>query len=45
MSGKEISVIVPSYNEEGNIGPFCGEFDQFQRKTEYHIELIFVDDG
>lgn len=40
-----VSVIVPAYNEEGNIPEFVSLFDKMQRTSEYDFELIFIDDG
>lgn len=40
-----ISVIVPAYNEEGNIAEFCRQFDQMRRQVNHPYELILIDDG
>jgi len=41
----KVSVIVPAYNEEGNIAPLFEAFDKLRRKTDFRFELILVDDG
>ncbi|MBP9670673.1 glycosyltransferase family 2 protein, partial [Candidatus Woesebacteria bacterium] len=41
---KLISVIIPVYNEEGNVVPFFAELKQAIPK-EYEVEFIYVDDG
>ncbi len=40
-----ISVIVPGYNEEGNIEEFARLFADMVEKTDRDYELVFVDDG
>jgi len=40
-----ISVIVPAFNEEGNIPEFCRQFDDMIRGADKRYELIFIDDG
>ena len=41
----KVTLIVPCYNEEGNIAPFYeAAVDTFE-DLEYELELIFVDDG
>ncbi len=44
MKKKLITIVVPIYNEEGNILPFFNELDRFFPK-KYIKELIFIDDG
>lgn len=39
----QVSVVVPLYNEEGNIGPLQGEIERALQGEDY--ELVFVDDG
>ncbi|MCD6531688.1 glycosyltransferase [bacterium] len=41
----KVSVIVPAYNEEGNIAPLFEAFDKLRRKVDFRFELILVDDG
>ncbi len=41
---RSISVIIPCYNEEGNIKPFFDEIKKIFSK-EYNFELIFINDG
>jgi glycosyltransferase involved in cell wall biosynthesis len=40
-----ISVIVPAYNEKGNIEEFCRLFSEMIRKTNENYELVYIDDG
>jgi len=41
-----VSVIVPVFNEEENIGPLHREIDEVSRKLEdADLEMVFVDDG
>jgi glucosyltransferase len=42
---KIVTLIIPCYNEEGNVGPFYrAALDTFA-ELRYGLELIFVDDG
>lgn len=40
-----VSTIVPAFNEEGNIDEFCRQFDEAQKKVNYRMELVYIDDG
>ena len=40
-----ISVVVPVYNEEGNVAELHKEILAVCRKNGYKFEIIFVDDG
>jgi len=40
-----VSVIVPAYNEEGNLDELCRQFDEMGRKAEFSFEVILIDDG
>ena len=40
-----ISVIVPAFNERGNIPEFCRLFFEMTQKADENYELILVDDG
>ena len=42
---KLISIIIPVYNEEGNIRVMCDALDSVFDNAAYESELIFVDDG
>lgn len=42
---KRISVVVPVYNEEGNVEKLHEEIKAVCRKENYEYEIIFVDDG
>lgn len=42
---KKISVIIPAYNEEGNVGIIYDKVKGVLNATEYDHEFIFVDDG
>lgn len=43
MPSPDLSVVVPLYNEEGNVRPFCEAIRSALRDRDY--ELILVDDG
>lgn len=42
---KRISVVVPVYNEEGNVEKLHEEIKTVCQKENYEYEIIFVDDG
>ena len=42
---KKISIVIPSFNEEGNISIIVNTLHEVFQKTNYNYELIFVDDG
>jgi glycosyltransferase involved in cell wall biosynthesis len=41
----DLSVLIPVYNEAGNVGPLYEELDEVLRSSSLQYELIFVDDG
>lgn len=41
----DISVIIPVFNEEGNISLLCEQLKKVLKKTGQSFEMIFVDDG
>lgn len=46
MSKQLVSIVVPVYNEEKNIAPFCHELKKlFKQLGSYDFEVLFVDDG
>jgi dolichol-phosphate mannosyltransferase len=42
---KKISVVIPVYNEEGNILPMVERLDAVLGRIPYEHEIVFVDDG
>lgn len=42
---KKISIVIPSFNEEGNIKIIINALNEVLQKLNYRYELIFVDDG
>ena len=42
---KKIAIVIPSYNEEGNIEVMVNSLHQVLNKLPYQYDLIFVDDG
>ncbi|HEX7858750.1 MAG TPA: glycosyltransferase family 2 protein [Verrucomicrobiae bacterium] len=42
---KELSILVPVYNEQGNIVPMAREVQAAMAGSELDYELVFVDDG
>jgi glycosyltransferase involved in cell wall biosynthesis len=45
MPAPELSILVPVYNEAGNVVELHAELDRVLRDFEHGYELIFVDDG
>lgn len=43
--GIELSVVVPAYNEEGNIGPLCERVFGALEAAAGAVEIVLVDDG
>ncbi|MVN92366.1 glycosyltransferase family 2 protein [Mucilaginibacter aquatilis] len=42
---RKISVVIPSFNEEGNIEVLATKLVEVLKKVNYDYEVIFVDDG
>lgn len=42
---KRLSVILPAYNERGNIAPLLQEIASVSEKLTVPVEVVFVDDG
>jgi dolichol-phosphate mannosyltransferase len=42
---KKISIVIPSFNEEGNIQIIVNALNEVLQNLNYRYELIFVDDG
>lgn len=42
---KKVSMIIPCYNEEGNVKLFYNEAIKTYKKQNYKLELVFIDDG
>ena len=40
-----ISIIVPAFNEEGNVGELCRQFDEMGKAASFTFEVIIIDDG
>ncbi len=40
-----VSVIIPAYNEEGNIEELCLQFEQMKAISEFSFEVLIIDDG
>ncbi len=40
-----VSVIVPAYNEDGNVEELCRQFDDLARTAPFAFEVVMVDDG
>ena len=45
MKEPEISIIIPVYNEEGNLKILCNQIKNTLSKYNKHYEIIFIDDG
>ncbi|OYU84702.1 MAG: glycosyltransferase [Flavobacterium sp. BFFFF2] len=44
-SQKNIAIVIPSFNEEGNIQVMVNALHQVLKNVPYHYQFIFVDDG
>jgi len=44
-SGVKLSVVIPAFNEEGNIAALLIQFDKMFSNLPYRSEMILVDDG
>ena len=42
---KKVSMIIPCYNEEGNVESFYKEAVKAYKEQNYKLELVFIDDG
>lgn len=42
---KKVSMIIPCYNEEGNVKLFYNEAVKTYKEQNYKLELVFIDDG
>lgn len=43
---KKISIVIPAYNEEGNLMPVYQRIKSvFEKMQGYSFEIIFVNDG
>ena len=40
---KNISIVIPCYNEENNVIPMANSITEIMNKTEYDYEILFVD--
>ncbi len=45
MAKKYLSIIIPAYNEEKNIGKTLGSLLKYFKKTPYRYEVIVISDG
>ena len=45
MPGVLVSIIIPAFNEENNIGNVLAELHEFTRSIQMNHEIIVVDDG
>lgn len=45
MKNIDISVVIPVYNEEGNLEPLYAEIREVLENLEKEFEIIFIDDG
>lgn len=41
----DISVVLPTYNEQDNVGPLCQEIETVLEQYGRSYEIVFVDDG
>lgn len=45
MAEKFLNIVVPVYNEEGNIEYFCSQVEKVMAQLPYEYEILFIDDG
>ena len=45
MTTKDLSIVVPVYNEVGNLRPLLTEINDALRPLSLDYEVIFIDDG
>ena len=45
MKANGISIVVPVFNEEGNVAELHKEIKEVCEREKYQYEIIFVDDG
>jgi len=45
ISQRDISIVIPVYNEEDNIKPLISELQEVLRGLDRSYEIVFVDDG
>jgi glycosyltransferase involved in cell wall biosynthesis len=45
VSKKDISVVIPLYNEEESLPELCQWIRQVMKKHGYHYEILLIDDG
>lgn len=45
VPGPYVSVVVPAYNEKGNVEELCRQFAAMQRTADFSFEVVLVDDG
>lgn len=44
-SDVKLSMIIPAYNEEGNVEALMAQFNELFKNLPYKAEMIFIDDG
>jgi glycosyltransferase involved in cell wall biosynthesis len=42
---RKISIVIPTYNEEGNVAKLHQKLKEVEEKNDYQFEIIFVNDG
>ena len=40
-----LTIVIPYLNEKDGIEEYCSAIDQYAKRTDHHLELVFVDDG
>jgi len=41
----DFSIVIPAYNESGNVDLLVAELEKFIETIDYHVQFVFVDDG
>ncbi len=45
VNSPRVSIIIPAYNEEGNVEELCRQIDDMGRQATFTFEAVIVDDG
>lgn len=40
-----VSIIIPAYNEEGNVEELCRQLDEMKSSSDFSFEAVLIDDG
>ncbi|MCP4570230.1 MAG: glycosyltransferase family 2 protein, partial [FCB group bacterium] len=40
-----VSIIIPAYNEEGNVEELCRQLEEMKSSSDFSFEVVLIDDG